>query len=126
MVTRNDYALDLFNGDLGILWPDPDGVLRAWFLRPDGSLKQIAPSRLPVHETAFAMTVHKSQGSEFDRVLLLLPDRDVRVLTRELLYTGITRARSHLEIWGSGELLRTAAARVAKRTSGLDDRLWNR
>jgi exodeoxyribonuclease V alpha subunit len=126
MVTRNDYALDLFNGDLGILWPDPDGVLRAWFLRPDGSLKQIAPSRLPVHETAFAMTVHKSQGSEFDRVLLLLPDRDVRVLTRELLYTGITRARSHLEIWGSGELLRTAAARVAKRTSGLADRLWNR
>ncbi len=127
MVTRNDYTLDLFNGDIGVLWPDPDqGGLRAWFQRPDGSLKPVAPSRLPDHETAFAMTVHKSQGSEFDRVLLLLPERDARVLTREMLYTGITRARSHIEIWGPSALIRTAAARAAKRTSGLADRLWNR
>ena len=125
MVTRNDYGLGVFNGDVGILWPDPaDGSLRAWFQRPDGTLKPVAPGRLPAHETAFAMTVHKSQGSEFDRVLLLLPDRDVTVLSRELLYTAITRARSHIEIWGAPSLIRTAAGRVAERTSGLAERLW--
>ena len=125
MVTCNDYGLGVFNGDVGILWPDPaDGRLRAWFQRPDGTLKPVAPGRLPAHETAFAMTVHKSQGSEFDRVLLLLPDCDVRVLTRELLYTAITRAKSHIDIWAAPDLIRTAAGRVAERTSGLADRLW--
>ncbi len=126
LITRNDYSLGVFNGDIGILWPDPaDGALRAWFRQADGTLKKIAPGRLPDHDTAFAMTVHKAQGSEFDRVLLLLPDHDVRVLTRELPYTAVTRARSSIEIWGKPDLLRTAASRTAERASGLAERLWD-
>ncbi|MBW2356360.1 MAG: exodeoxyribonuclease V subunit alpha [Deltaproteobacteria bacterium] len=125
LVTRNDYRLGVFNGDIGILWPDPiDGVLRAWFRQADGELKSISPGRLPAHETAFAMTVHKAQGSEFDRVLLLLPDRDVRVLSRELIYTAVTRARHHIEIRGDTGLIRKATARTADRASGLAKRLW--
>jgi exodeoxyribonuclease V alpha subunit len=125
LVTRNDYRLGIFNGDIGILWPDPaDGVLRAWFRQADGELKKISPGRLPAHETAFAMTVHKAQGSEFDRVLLLLPDRDVQVLSRELLYTAATRARRHIEIRGPAGLIRKAAARSAERASGLAEKLW--
>jgi exodeoxyribonuclease V alpha subunit len=125
LVTRNDYQLGVFNGDIGILWPDPvDGVLRAWFRQADGALKKISPGRLPAHETAFAMTVHKAQGSEFDRVLLLLPDRDVQVLSRELLYTAATRARKHIEIRGPAGLIRKAAARTAERASGLAEKLW--
>lgn len=125
LVARNDYQLGVFNGDIGILWPDPaDGVLRAWFRQADGELKKISPGRLPAHETAFAITVHKAQGSEFDRVLLLLPDRDVQVLSRELLYTAATRARAHIEIRGPAGLIRKAVARTAERASGLAERLW--
>jgi exodeoxyribonuclease V alpha subunit len=125
LVSRNDYQLGVFNGDIGILWPDPaDGVLRAWFRQADGELKKISPGRLPAHETAFAITVHKAQGSEFDRVLLLLPDHDVQVLSRELLYTAATRARRHIEIRGPVGLIRKAAARSAERASGLAEKLW--
>ena len=94
MITRNDYNLKLFNGDIGLLLPDADsGEPRAFFPGPDNTLRKFLPLRLPAHETAFAMTVHKSQGSEFERVLLILPERESPVLSRELLYTGITRAR---------------------------------
>jgi exodeoxyribonuclease V alpha subunit len=80
--------------------------------------------RLPDHETAYAMTVHKSQGSEFDRVLLVLPDMESPVLTRELIYTGITRAREAVEIWATQSIFRTAVSRRIERTSGLRDALW--
>jgi exodeoxyribonuclease V alpha subunit len=127
LVSRNDYQLGVFNGDIGILWPDPaDGVLRAWFRQADGGLKKISPGRLPPHETAFAMTVHKAQGSEFDRVLLLLPDRDLPVLSRELLYTAATRARRHIEIQGPVGLIRKTVSRTAERVSGLAEKLWHR
>ena len=79
---------------------------------------------LPEHETVFAMTVHKSQGSEFESVLLILPDHDSPVLTRELLYTAITRARKHVEIWGSEGIFRAAVSRRIVRTSGLYDALY--
>ncbi|MDY6954296.1 MAG: ATP-binding domain-containing protein, partial [Thermodesulfobacteriota bacterium] len=75
-------------------------------------------------ETVYAMTVHKSQGSEFDKLLLLLPDRDAPVLTRELLYTGITRAKEAVEIWATEAVFRTAVSRRIERTSGLRDALW--
>ena len=125
MVARNDYQLGLFNGDIGILWPDPDadGALRAWFRLPDNSIKSLMPGRLPDVETAFALTVHKSQGSEFARVLLLLPDTDSPVLTRELVYTGITRAAKTVEIWDSNAMLLRAIQRRVERASGLLDRL---
>jgi exodeoxyribonuclease V alpha subunit len=124
MITRNDYNLKLFNGDIGLLLPDSDsGEPRAFFPGPDNTLRKFLPLRLPEHETAYAMTVHKSQGSEFDRVLLILPDRESPVLSRELLYTGITRARTSVELWFDEKVFRAALARRVTRTSGLCDAL---
>ncbi len=126
MVTRNDHALRLYNGDVGIARPDPDagGALRVFFPGPDGRARAVAPLRIPACETVYAMTVHKSQGSEFDDVLLILGDRPTRVLTRELLYTGLTRARERVEVWAAEEAFRAAVERRAERTSGLRDALW--
>lgn len=124
MVTRNDYDLGLFNGDTGALLPHPaTGELRAWFRDATGALRDFPPGRLPEHETAFALTVHKSQGSEFDRVLLLLPDRENPVLTRELLYTGLTRARARVELWMREPVFLAAIGRRVERGSGLRDAL---
>lgn len=127
MVTKNDYHLKLYNGDIGVILQDvpPGKDLRAFFQAPDGTIRKFHPGRLPEHETVYAMTVHKSQGSEFDRVLLLLPDRDSPVLTRELLYTGITRARKSVEIWGRIPVFEQAVSRRTQRASGLRDLLWD-
>jgi exodeoxyribonuclease V alpha subunit len=84
----------------------------------------VPPVRLPEHETVFAMTVHKSQGSEFEEVLLLLPDRDSPVLTRELLYTGVTRARFGVDIWLEAAVFHASVNRQVQRTSGLREALW--
>jgi len=126
MVTVNDYALRLFNGDVGIVLPDPEsgGAPRVWFAAPDGKVRCVPPVRLPTHETVYAMTIHKSQGSEFDRVLMLLPGHDSGALSRELLYTGITRARNGIEIWGNEEVFVAAASRPTDRKSGLREALW--
>ncbi|MDD2336757.1 MAG: exodeoxyribonuclease V subunit alpha, partial [Geobacteraceae bacterium] len=126
MITVNDYALRLFNGDVGITLPDPEqhGALAVFFPAEDGGVRTISPLRLPPHETVFAMTVHKSQGSEFDRVLLVIPPTDSLVLTREILYTGITRARNSVEIWCGEELLAAAVTRRIERRSGLRSALW--
>ncbi len=126
LITRNDYNLRLFNGDVGIVLPDPgaEDELRAFFMAADGTMRKFHPVRLPEHETVYAMTVHTSQGSEFDHVLLLLPDKDFPVLTRELIYTAITRAREKVGIWAREEVFRTAVSRRIKRTSGLRDALW--
>jgi exodeoxyribonuclease V alpha subunit len=86
--------------------------------------RRFFPGRLPEHETVFAMSVHKSQGSEFDEVLLVLPDKDYPVLTRELMYTGVTRAKKKVSIWGQEHILTTALSRTIARTSGLSDALW--
>jgi exodeoxyribonuclease V alpha subunit len=125
LVTENDDPLRLYNGDIGILLPDPadDSLLLAWFTGEDGGSRRIPPARLPQHEPAFAMTVHKSQGSEFDHVLLILPDKDSPLLTRELVYTGLTRARTRVEVWFQESVLRAAVARNVQRGSGLRDRL---
>jgi exodeoxyribonuclease V alpha subunit len=126
IIRSNDYNLRLFNGDIGIIRPDPQAgdALRAFFAGDDGKLRAFAPARLPDHETAFAMTVHKSQGSEFRRVLVVLPPRDVPVLSRELLYTAATRARDHVEIWWNEPALKACIGRSVSRFSGLRDRLW--
>ena len=126
LITVNDYNLGLFNGDIGIALPDPDadGDLRVFFLSADGTLRKFHPFRLPEHETVYAMTVHKSQGSEFGKVVLVLPDRDSPVLTRELIYTGITRAKWGVEIWGTENVFCDAISRCIKRNSGLRDALW--
>jgi exodeoxyribonuclease V alpha subunit len=126
MITSNDYNLRLFNGDVGIVLrdSDADNELRVFFPDVDGTMRKFHPFRLSEHETVFAMTVHKSQGSEFDDVILLLPDRDSPVLTRELIYTAITRAKNGVVIWGSEQVFCTAVSRQIERTSGLRDALW--
>ena len=126
MITRNDYNLRLYNGDIGIALPDPtdNHRLKVVFRTEDGQLRRLLPSRLPGYETVYAMTVHKSQGSEFDQVLLILPGDDSRVLTRELIYTGITRARQRVEIWGRSSVFAAAIERRLQRSSGLRDALW--
>ncbi len=126
MVSRNDYSLRLFNGDIGIALRDPtdNHRIRVFFLTSDGRVRRFYPGRLPAHETVYAMTVHKSQGSEFDAVVLLLPLEASPVLTRQLVYTGITRAKRSVEIWARAEVLRAASNNTLKRSSGLRDRLW--
>lgn len=122
MILRNDYKRGLYNGDTGIVCRDPEreGELRCFF---PGRRENINPFQLPEHETAYAMTVHKSQGSEYDHVLLVLSDSGSAVFTRELLYTGITRARSSVEIWSASPVLREALRRRISRSSGLIERL---
>jgi exodeoxyribonuclease V alpha subunit len=126
LVTANDYHLRLFNGDLGVTLPDPEaeGRLRVVFRGPGGDLRRVAPARLPAHETAYATTVHRSQGTEVECVILILPATPSPVLTRELLYTGITRARARVEVWGTPAVFEAAVAQRLVRSSGLRDALW--
>lgn len=121
MVRQNDYALGLFNGDIGICL-DSEFGLRVFFEGEDG-YRPFAPARLPSHDCAFAMTVHKSQGSEFSEVLLALPEQPSPLLTRSLFYTGITRAKHKVEIWGLPARLSEAVATRAERAAGLAQRL---
>jgi exodeoxyribonuclease V alpha subunit len=129
MMNRNDYQIRLFNGDIGIAWEDsqrtqsgqaPLGVM---FPSESGEMRRILPSRLPEHETVYAMTVHKAQGSEFDRVLLMLPDQVSAALTREMLYTAVTRARKRVEIWARRETIEASIQRRVTRHSGLREAL---
>lgn len=123
MVTRNDYALQLFNGDTGILLPDTEGGQQVAF--PRGQEVLLVPvANLPEHVPAFAITVHKSQGSEYEHVMLVLPaaaenNRTQRLLTREIVYTAITRARESVQINSSREVLLAACLRRVERDSGL-------
>jgi exodeoxyribonuclease V alpha subunit len=122
VVLQNDYRIGLSNGDTGVCQIDADGHVRVWF-RTEAGLLTLLPSAMPAHETAFVMTVHKSQGSEFDRVWLLLPPADSPVLSRELIYTGITRAKTQLTLLGAESVFRSAVTRVIHRDSGLASRL---
>lgn len=119
MVTRNDYALGLFNGDIGIALPTQQGALRVYFRTADGGVRAVTPAALPPHDPAFALTVHKSQGSEFDHAALVLPATSGRVLTRELVYTAITRARKTVRVVGPRDVLADAIATPTRRDSGL-------
>ena len=122
MVLRNDYVLKLFNGDIGIVMPDDSGALTVFFPEGDAGFRAVAPVRLPAHETAFAMTVHKSQGSEFDQVIVLLPEDHNPVLTRELVYTAVTRARLNVTIVSGAAVLEKAIQTPTRRRSGLPSR----
>jgi len=122
MITANSYRHGLFNGDVGVTWLDAEGEPAVWFDTGNG-LRAWSTSQLPAHDSAFATTVHKSQGSEFDRVAVILPDDDARVLSRELLYTAVTRARHAALLWSSRAVLLRAVARHTRRESGLASRL---
>ncbi|MGH8030831.1 MAG: exodeoxyribonuclease V subunit alpha, partial [Luteimonas sp.] len=131
LISENSPRHGLFNGDIGVCLRDGDGTL-AWFAGDRGSdggdddraaPRRFHPSALPAHDGAFAMTVHKAQGSEFDAVWLLLPARDARTLSRELVYTALTRARDAVHLCASADVLRAALSRHAQRVSGLAARL---
>lgn len=125
IVLRNDYLMHLYNGDIGICLPDAQGGLRVFFPDRTQAWRTLAPLRLPSHDTAFAMTVHKSQGSEFDRVLLLLPAQPARVMTRELLYTAVTRAARAVAIAGREAVFVAACETPTRRNSGLIERMFD-
>jgi exodeoxyribonuclease V alpha subunit len=124
IVTQNDYSLGLFNGDTGVVIARPDGGLTVAFRR-GAEIVMVSPSRLAAVDTAFAMTAHRAQGSEFDEVVVLLPPASSRILTRELLYTAVTRARRSVVLVGTEESVRAAVSRPIARASGLTARLWS-
>jgi len=121
MITRNDYTLDLYNGDIGVAVAT-DAGLEVAFTR--GKLPIVPRSRLGDHTTVQAMTIHKSQGSQFGEVVVSLPDESSRLLSRQLLYTAVTRAAEGITIVGGEEVVRGAITRKAQRASGLGTRLW--
>ncbi len=127
MIVCNDYYHNLFNGDMGIVKGESihgPRSFKVFFAGSSMDSKTLVPEQLPAHETVYAMTVHKSQGTEFDVVVLVLPDLDVPLLTRELLYTAVTRARRRVEIWGRRDILEKAVSRRIRRVSGLRQALW--
>lgn len=130
IIQSNDYNLGLFNGDIGLILQDEDKPerLMAHFIKADGSLLKVLPARLPSHETCYAMTVHKSQGSEFSRVALVLPPNPSlaqwQLLTKELVYTAITLAKVHFACLGTQHVFERASSQATQRASGLADRLW--
>src|SRR5699024_1654191 len=115
MILRNDYSLGRYNGDIGVV-TTPHTVS---FPTEDGGVQHISAARLPEYRLAFAITVHKSQGSEWRDVRVMLPPKPSRILTRELLYTAISRAKEHIEIFGDSATLRAAIERKADRATGL-------
>jgi exodeoxyribonuclease V alpha subunit len=123
LVTQNDYELRVFNGDAGVVVAEESGGVSAVF-DTGGELLRFTPTRLAAVETVYAMTIHKSQGSQFETAVVVLPDESSRILTRELLYTAVTRARRRLILVGTEGTVRAAVRRPVARASGLRERLW--
>ncbi len=124
LVTENSYRLELYNGDVGVLWKGATGATRAHFVSGDGAERILPVPRLPEHETALVMSVHKSQGSEFSDVLCVLPAEASPLLTRELLYTAVSRAKERLCLFASRASLAAAVERTVQRSSGLGSLVW--
>jgi len=121
MISQNDYHLGLFNGDIGLIWPNKNSQLMAVFERDNGEFYWVLPSRLPKFETVYAMTIHKTQGSEFNHSVIVLPEQaNNRLLSRELLYTGITRGKTKVSIHASKHVWQQTVVSQIKRMSGLD------
>ncbi|MBC7543571.1 MAG: exodeoxyribonuclease V subunit alpha [Candidatus Sericytochromatia bacterium] len=127
LITENDREQQLFNGDIGLVLSDVDRpALRRVYFPSAGEpgWRAFAPGRLPAHDSAYALTIHKSQGSEFHQVAVVLPGRESPIVTKELLYTAITRAKHHVTVIGSAAVLASAIRSSVQRASGLQDRLW--
>lgn len=118
MITQNDYRAGLYNGDVGVALYNEQQQIRLWFPGEHGP-RAFMPSTLPAHDTVYAMTIHKSQGSEFDQVIMLMPDQPAPILSRELLYTGLTRARRQLTLLARDTIVRTTIQTRISRVSGL-------
>ncbi|MGM0746213.1 ATP-binding domain-containing protein, partial [Rhodohalobacter sp.] len=120
IITRNSYSQGVFNGDLGVCTRDEDGKVKV-YVESGSEIKKLQPNRLTDYAPAYFLTVHKSQGSEFEDVNLLLPKRDTPILTRELLYTAITRARSSFNLYGDLDLFAKGIQRETLRYTGLKE-----
>lgn len=125
IINVNDYTLQLHNGDTGLCLLDKNGEKKIFFRRED-SPQSVNPARLPDHSTAFSMTVHKSQGSEFNEVLFILPGKSSKVLSRELIYTAATRARTEISVLGKKSVFKQGVKSELQRSSGLRQRLWKK
>jgi exodeoxyribonuclease V alpha subunit len=128
IIGENDYSHGLFNGDIGIALADADGMLRVWFAATDengkASMRALLPDLLPLHAGAGAITIHKAQGSEYTHIgVVLPPDADSRVLSRQLLYTALSRARSSIELWGDEAVIAAALQHAVRRVGGLAEAL---
>jgi exodeoxyribonuclease V alpha subunit len=123
LITENSYRHGLFNGDVGLCLRQPDGAVAVHFSGGAQDVRIFHPAALPAHASAFALTVHKAQGSECDQAWIVLPQQDARALTRELLYTALTRARRQVHLFAREDVLRTLLARKAQRIAGLTERL---
>ena len=124
MISENNPALQLYNGDIGLCLEDENRRLMVYFLCPDGeTIKKVLPSRLPKCDTVFAMTIHKSQGSEFEEVLMVLPDVSNRVLNKELIYTAITRAKTTVKIVANKTVFLEAVGKKVQRFGGLKSKM---
>ena len=120
MISENAYHLDLYNGDIGLELINPvTGQLMAYFVQADGEVKQVHCQRLPSHETVYAMTVHKSQGSEFTHAALVIPEHQSSLVSREIIYTGLTRAKTQFSLYSSEANLRLGLRANTQRRSGL-------
>jgi exodeoxyribonuclease V alpha subunit len=121
MISENNYQLNLFNGDIGIVIKDENNRLMASFIDESGKARLISVTRLPSYDKVYAMTIHKSQGSEFEHVAMVLPANSP-VINRQLVYTGITRAKKSFELVATENGLQQAMDRVVSRYSGLYSR----
>lgn len=126
IVNSNNYELGLFNGDVGIVRKDENGQLKVWFEMSDGNLKSFLPAMIDAVDTVFAMTIHKSQGSEFKKVLVVLPNQqNMALLTRELLYTAVTRAKEEITLQATENVMKDCIGKSVERGSGIVERLIN-
>jgi exodeoxyribonuclease V alpha subunit len=125
LITQNNPTLHLYNGDIGICLPDPEqpGKLKVFFQSPNGMVKTYLPARITHCETVFAMTIHKSQGSEFEEVLVILPEVMNPILTKELLYTAITRAKKTVRLKARADIFTATINQKIQRVTGLMQKL---
>lgn len=123
MIRQNNYSIGLFNGDIGIVLPNENNALVLYFPSSNGEFRTISPGKLPDYETAFAMTIHKSQGSEFDSTMILIPHQHSPIITKELLYTAVTRAKKQVLLFCNESVLEKGIQKSVRKPSGLMDRI---
>lgn len=123
MITTNDYKLKLYNGDIGIALTDENNELRVYFQNSDGTIRKLNTALIPAYESAYFITIHKSQGSEYNNIFMILSSEDNPVITRELIYTGITRAKKEIKIITAKNVFEKSIVKKIVRTSGLQDQL---
>ncbi len=127
IIEKNDYGVELYNGDIGIFLPEQENPeqLTAWFMKSNGTFRSVSPARLPPHSAAYAMTVHRSQGSEYEEVMIILPSKHSEILTRHLLYVSCSRAKKKVRLFGPAEIIEETIRQDTPPSFGMEHRLQN-